>query len=149
MSVAIIDYGSGNLHSAAKAFERLEKLNPNPAIAAYNQARVAAKEAHYESALEKLDQYFAARETAASLGPYELLERVLKELGRSDELLPRLEKLDEEQPGDIPLVDRGICFFRVKAQNAQRAGARALVVYESVETRRGCARSLPRPVRAR
>lgn len=41
------------------------------------------------------------------------------------------------QPGDIPLVDRGICFFRVKAQNAQRAGARALVVYESVETRRG------------
>jgi Zn-dependent M28 family amino/carboxypeptidase len=41
------------------------------------------------------------------------------------------------QAGDIPLVGRGICFFRVKAQNAQRAGARALVVYESVETRRG------------
>ena len=41
------------------------------------------------------------------------------------------------RPGDIPLVDRGICFFRVKAQNAQRAGARALVVYESVATRRG------------
>ena len=41
------------------------------------------------------------------------------------------------RPGDIPLVDRGICFFRVKAQNAQRAGAHALVVYDSVETRRG------------
>ena len=43
----------------------------------------------------------------------------------------RLEK------GEIPLVDRGICFFRIKAQNAQRAGAPALVVFESVETRRG------------
>ncbi len=44
---------------------------------------------------------------------------------------------DGVRPGEIPLVDRGVCFFRVKAQNAQRAGARALVVYESVETRRG------------
>ena len=41
------------------------------------------------------------------------------------------------QAGEIPLVDRGICFFRIKAQNAQRAGARALVVYEAVNTRRG------------
>jgi tetratricopeptide (TPR) repeat protein len=101
MAVAFLEAGRTQL--AAKAFERLEKLNPNAAIAAYNQARVAAKEAHYESALEKLDQYFAARETAASLGPYELLEQVLKELGRSDELLPRLEKLAEEQPGNVPL----------------------------------------------
>ena len=41
------------------------------------------------------------------------------------------------QAGEIPLVGRGICFFRVKAQNAQRAGARAVVVYEALKTRRG------------
>jgi hypothetical protein len=40
-------------------------------------------------------------------------------------------------PDDIPLVDRGICFFRIKAQNAQRAGAHALVVSEAVSSRRG------------
>ena len=40
-------------------------------------------------------------------------------------------------PRDIPLVDRGICFFRDKARNAERAGARALVVFETVRTRRG------------
>ena len=40
-------------------------------------------------------------------------------------------------PRDIPLVDRGICFFRDKARNAERAGARALVVSETVRTRRG------------
>ncbi|MGO8908912.1 MAG: imidazole glycerol phosphate synthase subunit HisH, partial [Bradyrhizobium sp.] len=31
MSVAIIDYGSGNLHSAAKAFERASRSMENPA----------------------------------------------------------------------------------------------------------------------
>ena len=30
MSVAIIDYGSGNLHSAAKAFERASRSMPAP-----------------------------------------------------------------------------------------------------------------------
>jgi Zn-dependent M28 family amino/carboxypeptidase len=41
------------------------------------------------------------------------------------------------QPGEIPLVDRGVCFFRVKARNAERAGAKAVVVFESVRSRRG------------
>jgi Peptidase family M28/PA domain len=41
------------------------------------------------------------------------------------------------QPGEIPLVDRGVCFFRVKARNAERAGADAVVVFESIRTRRG------------
>ncbi len=39
--------------------------------------------------------------------------------------------------GELPLVNRGVCFFRVKALNAQRAGAPALVVFEDVITRRG------------
>ena len=30
MTVAIIDYGSGNLHSAAKAFERAARTHENP-----------------------------------------------------------------------------------------------------------------------
>lgn len=38
---------------------------------------------------------------------------------------------------DVPLVSRGECFFRVKALNAQRAGARALVVIDTSPTRRG------------
>jgi Iap family predicted aminopeptidase len=39
--------------------------------------------------------------------------------------------------GDMPLVDRGLCFFREKAFNAQRAGASALVVIDNSLTRRG------------
>jgi Zn-dependent M28 family amino/carboxypeptidase len=39
--------------------------------------------------------------------------------------------------GDLPLVDRGVCFFREKAFNAQRAGASALVVVDTSLTGRG------------
>ena len=38
---------------------------------------------------------------------------------------------------EVPVVGRGLCFFRVKALNAQRAGAPAVVVVEDVLTRRG------------
>jgi Iap family predicted aminopeptidase len=39
--------------------------------------------------------------------------------------------------GELPLVERGVCFFRIKALNAQRAGAPALVVFGDALTRRG------------
>jgi hypothetical protein len=39
--------------------------------------------------------------------------------------------------GDIPLVGKGGCFFRDKARNAERAGARAVVAVEAVASRRG------------
>ena len=38
---------------------------------------------------------------------------------------------------EVPLVSRGECFFREKAFNAERAGARALVVTDISPTRRG------------
>ncbi len=39
--------------------------------------------------------------------------------------------------GDVPLVSRGVCFFREKALLAQKAGAGALVVVDDSPTRRG------------
>jgi peptidase M28-like protein/PA domain-containing protein len=39
--------------------------------------------------------------------------------------------------GQIPLVERGECFSRVKAGNAERAGATALVIQEDVSSSRG------------
>jgi Iap family predicted aminopeptidase len=38
---------------------------------------------------------------------------------------------------DVPVVERGICFFGSKAGHAQRAGAKALVVVDRSETARG------------
>jgi hypothetical protein len=44
---------------------------------------------------------------------------------------------DGLRDGQIPLVDRGGCFFRQKASHAERAGADALLVDDAVRTRRG------------
>jgi Peptidase family M28/PA domain len=44
---------------------------------------------------------------------------------------------DGLDPGEIPLTGRGECFTRVKATNAERAGAKALVVQEDLRTPRG------------
>ena len=41
------------------------------------------------------------------------------------------------ESGQIPLVERGECFSRVKAHYAEQAGARALVIQEDVRSRRG------------
>ena len=43
---------------------------------------------------------------------------------------------DGLDPGEIPLTGRGECFTRVKAEKAERAGAKALVVQEDVRSRR-------------
>ena len=37
--------------------------------------------------------------------------------------------LDFSGPGDIALIQRGTCDFGVKAQNAQNAGAEAVVIF--------------------
>jgi Iap family predicted aminopeptidase len=39
--------------------------------------------------------------------------------------------------GDIPVVERGICFFAAKAGNAQRSGVKALIVVDDSRTARG------------
>jgi Iap family predicted aminopeptidase len=39
--------------------------------------------------------------------------------------------------GELPVVSRTGCFFRVKAANAERAGARALIVVDDSQTSRG------------
>jgi hypothetical protein len=40
---------------------------------------------------------------------------------------------DALRAGEIALVERGTCFFRIKADNAQRAGAAAVLVVDSNE----------------
>src|SRR6185503_15132378 len=44
---------------------------------------------------------------------------------------------DALESGEIPLVERGECFSRVKARNAEQAGASALVIEEPVTSDRG------------
>jgi tetratricopeptide (TPR) repeat protein len=101
MATAFLE--AGQLENASKAFARLEKMNSNKAVAANNQARIAAKAGRHDEALTKLDEYFAARESSKGVAPYELFAKVLREKQQADQIIPRFEKLLAEQEGNIPL----------------------------------------------
>lgn len=101
MAAAFLE--AGHVDEAARAFARLEKFSSNKAVAAYNQARIAAKAGRPGEALDKLDEYFQARESSKGVAPYELLAKVLREQKQAEELIPRLEKLLAEQEGNVPL----------------------------------------------
>jgi hypothetical protein len=47
------------------------------------------------------------------------------------------EEFDRLPADEIPLVSRGNCFFRTKAEHAQRAGASALIVVDAVPSGEG------------
>ena len=93
--------------------------------------------------------YFDLKHAAVSIGGRKLREardfQVLSYsgAGRASGRLRRLasgctsDEFASLTAGDIPLVDRGVCFFRDKAFKAQRAGASALVVIDTSLTRRG------------
>jgi tetratricopeptide (TPR) repeat protein len=101
MAAAFLE--SGQTDEAAKSFARLDKINTDKAVTAYNQARLASKAGRHDEALAKLEEYFAARESSRGTAPYELFAKVLAEKDRGDELIPRLEKLLPEQEGNLPL----------------------------------------------
>jgi Iap family predicted aminopeptidase len=93
--------------------------------------------------------YFNVRDASMTIGGRELREardfQVLSYsgAGRTSGRLRRLStgcEADEYAglgAGDVPLVSRGVCFFREKAALAQKAGADALVVIDDSPTRRG------------
>ena len=93
--------------------------------------------------------YFDLRSASMSIGGRELREardfQVLSYsgAGRTTGRLRRLStgcEADEYSvlaADDVPLVSRGVCFFREKALAAQKAGASALVVIDTAPTRRG------------
>ncbi|MEX2140714.1 MAG: tetratricopeptide repeat protein [Pirellulales bacterium] len=94
---------TGNVDEAARSFSRLEKLSSNKAVAAYNQARIAAQAGRHDEALARLEDYFAARESSKAAAPYELFAKLLRQKQQAAELIPRLEKLLAEQAGNVPL----------------------------------------------
>jgi hypothetical protein len=94
-------------------------------------------------------RYFGVRRASVSIGDRKLRQgrdfQVLSYSGAGD-TSGRLRRLNtgceaEEYSGlgagDVPLVNRGVCFFREKAFLAQKAGASALVVVDESPSQRG------------
>ena len=120
MSVAIIDYGSGNLHSAAKAFERAARSMENPQKivvtrdpeAVYRADRIVLPGV---GASLGLDRLLAAMEelnllpktgtpapvlvvqfSADRLGDYQKMARALRSQGIGVEVFPEAKKVGQQ-----------------------------------------------------
>jgi predicted Zn-dependent protease len=78
---------------ARAAFEKAQKAAPDKAMQQFNLARVLLKTGKPAEALAALDTSLAEHLNCEDAAPYETLAAVLKKLGKSDELIGRLEKL--------------------------------------------------------
>ncbi|TWT49801.1 tetratricopeptide repeat protein [Thalassoglobus neptunius] len=79
---------------ALKAFEEASKhREAKPGLHSFNLATVFYETGKPEQALEALQEYFDAQLQGRGRAAYELLEKILKELGREDELNDRLNEM--------------------------------------------------------
>lgn len=89
---------------AIQAFEAAAKANkdhPGALSFALAQAYFQAKE--YDSALKNLQTYLDAQLQGKGRQPYELLVKILKATGKSQELLPRVQDLAKADPRNATL----------------------------------------------
>ncbi len=89
---------------AAAAFEKAHRANSHKARQGFDLARINARRDRPAEALDKLQVYFDERGNVAGVSPYLLLETLLKDLGKKDELVQRLEKLHAADPENVPLA---------------------------------------------
>lgn len=112
----------GDLDGAKQAFDRAKQISPRPAIDAYQHALWLSKQEEWSAALTALQPYLSANESARGVAPFELLERILAELNRKDELVTMLER----QPAGNQAVDH----FLADQYRAAEDWAKAKELYE-------------------
>jgi tetratricopeptide (TPR) repeat protein len=95
---------AGRPAEALSAFEKSNQFKADEALFAYNLARLDAKQKQPAQALAKLETCFARHLASQGTGPYHLFAELLKELGQSDQLLNRLEKIRADDLDNMPLA---------------------------------------------
>jgi len=95
---------AGRRDEATRAFQKAHELQPQPGILGFHLAQVRAAADEHAAALESLQEYLDSHQTRMGVAPYELLAQLLEKLGKSDELVPRLEKLKSDDAGNLTLA---------------------------------------------
>ena len=93
---------AGRPDEAIAAFQKAYAESDDKGGLGYRLAEVHAS-ADPAKALEELDAYFQSHSISQGAAPYELLAKLLSDLGRKEELVARLEKLSAEDPENGPL----------------------------------------------
>ncbi len=96
----------GKTDLALQAFQKaVESGRGSGSNHAFNLAQVYLQTKQPEKALEQLDKYFAAsRRQSKGRAAYELLGEALKQLGKSDTLITRLQELAAKDPRNTSLM---------------------------------------------
>ncbi len=94
---------AGRVEEARATYEKAQKREPNEELWKFHLAQVLAKSGKPAEALNALEEALAKHLSTAGTKPYELLDELLDNLGKKDELLPRLEKLRDDDPQNVPL----------------------------------------------
>ncbi len=94
---------AGRLEEAKAAFEKADGYSPDKALLQYELARIDAAGGKPAAALAALETAFAEKLSGRGMGPYELYADVLRILGKTGELIPRLEKLRAAKDEDLSL----------------------------------------------
>ncbi len=94
---------AGRPGAALAAFDKANSLAAKPETYAFNLARVEQARQQPAKALELLQKYFDARQASQGSAPYELLGKILADLGRPSDLIPQLEQLRAKDPKNAPL----------------------------------------------
>jgi tetratricopeptide (TPR) repeat protein len=95
---------AGRVDEAAGAFEKSHKASPDKARQGFDLARVQDRRDQPAEALEEIQAYFDEHGNTAGIAPYRLLETILENLGKPDELLGRLEELHAADQENVPLA---------------------------------------------
>ena len=95
---------AGRLDEAARAFEKSHKASPDKARQGFNLARLKARRDQPSEALDQLQVYFGEQSSSGGILPYLLLEEILGDLGKKEELVERLEKLHTADQINVPLA---------------------------------------------
>ena len=105
---------------ALAAFKKADSFASNPPLLRLGEARVFAKTGKPAEALAALEATLAAHFAGEGAVPYLALADVLKQLGKSEELIPRLEKLYADDAGNAPLANYLAAQYR-DAGNVEKA----------------------------
>jgi len=116
---------------ARAVFEKAEKLAPNKAMRQFNLARVCLKTSKPAEAIAALESSFAEHLAGEGAAPYETLAEVLNKLGKSGELIGRLEKLFLVQPKNLSLR----CFLASQYQAAGKLDKAETLYVELLKTK--------------
>jgi len=131
---------AGRIDRAEKAFRQAHETAANQGVLDFHLAEVLARRDKPKAALAKLEAALKQKLETEETAPYELLAELLDDLGRSDELIARLEDLQADEPGNVPLgyflADRhreagrwekaGLLYRALLKKNATTSGYRGL-----------------------